>query len=213
MDIASVAAIAHEARVPLMIDNTFATPALFRPPSTAATSSCTRRPSGSAATASRSAACWSTPGKFDWDASGKFPTLTEPYAGYHGLDFAEEFGPPPSSCAPRAEGLRDFGACMSPTNAFHILQGVETLPMRMQRHVENARQVVAFLAAAPEVEWVNYPGLPSHPDHALAERLMPLGSGSIVSFGIKGGRAAGRRFIEGLRCSRTSPMSATPSRW
>jgi O-acetylhomoserine (thiol)-lyase len=199
MDIAAVAAIAHEARVPLMIDNTFATPALFRP----AEHGCD--------IVMHSATKWLgghgvaiggvlvDSGRFDWEASGKFPTLTEPYAGYHGLDFAEEFGPAALIMRARAEGLRDFGACMSPTNAFHILQGVETLPMRMARHVENARQVVAFLAAAPEVEWVNYPGLPSHPDHALAERLMPLGSGSIVSFGIRGGRAAGRRFIEALK--------------
>ncbi len=99
----------------------------------------------------------------------------------------------------RAEGLRDFGASMSPTNAFHILQGVETLPLRMRQHVENARKVVAFLSVAPEVAWVNYPDLPTHPDRALAEKLLPEGSGSMVSFGIKGGRPAGRRFIEALK--------------
>jgi O-acetylhomoserine (thiol)-lyase len=99
----------------------------------------------------------------------------------------------------RAEGLRDFGACLSPANAFYILQGVETLPVRMARHVENARKVVAFLAASEDVAWVNYPELPSHSDHALAKKLLPLGAGSIVSFGIKGGRPAGRRFIEALR--------------
>ena len=138
-------------------------------------------------------------GKFDWETSGRFPTLTEPYAGYHGLDFAEEFGPQAFVMRARAEGLRDFGACLSPVNAFQILQGVETLPLRMTRHCENARRVVAFLAAADDVAWVNYPELPSHPDHALAKRLLPRGCGSIVSFGIKGGRAAGRRFIEALR--------------
>jgi O-acetylhomoserine (thiol)-lyase len=138
-------------------------------------------------------------GTFDWEASGKFPTLSEPYAGYHGLDFVEEFGPAAFLMRARAEGLRDFGACMSPTNAFHLLQGLETLPLRMARHVDNARKVAEFLAASPDVAWVNHPDLPSHPDHALARRLLPKGAGSIVSFGIKGGRAAGKRFIEALR--------------
>ena len=99
----------------------------------------------------------------------------------------------------RTEGLRDFGACLSPTNAFNILQGVETLGVRMQRHVENARQVVAFLKGNEAVAWVGYPELAEHPDHALAARLLPKGVGAVFSFGIKGGRAAGRRFIENLK--------------
>ena len=138
-------------------------------------------------------------GTFDWEASGKFPTLTEPYAGYHGIDFAEEFGPGALIARARAEGLRDFGACLSPMNAFHILQGVETLPMRMARHVENTRKVVAFLEAAEAVSWVIYPELSNHHDHALAKQLLPKGSGAILSFGIAGGREAGRRFIESVR--------------
>jgi O-acetylhomoserine (thiol)-lyase len=138
-------------------------------------------------------------GTFDWETSGRFPTITEPYAGYHGLDFAEEFGPAAFIMRARAEGLRDFGACLSPTNAFYLLQGLETLPLRMARHVENARKVAAFLEGATEVAWVNHPDLPSHPDHALAKRLLPKGAGSMISFGIKGGRAAGRRFIEALK--------------
>ncbi|MGH6883771.1 MAG: PLP-dependent transferase, partial [Hypericibacter sp.] len=137
-------------------------------------------------------------GKFDWETSGKFPTLTEPYAGYHGVDFAEEFGPAAFILRARLEGLRDFGACMSPANAFYILQGIETLPLRMARHVSNAEKVVAALKANPAVAWINYPGLPDHPDHALAMRLFPKGAGSMVSFGVKGGREAGRRFIEAL---------------
>ena len=136
---------------------------------------------------------------FDWEASGKFPTLTEPYAGYHGIDFAEEFGPAAFIMRARAEGLRDFGACMSPTNAFQILQGVETLPLRMRAHVDNARQVSQFLSEADGVAWVRHPDLPNHADHELAKRLLPNGAGSIVTFGIKGGRDAGRRFIEALR--------------
>ncbi|MBT5263707.1 MAG: bifunctional O-acetylhomoserine aminocarboxypropyltransferase/cysteine synthase, partial [Rhodospirillaceae bacterium] len=138
-------------------------------------------------------------GKFDWEASGKFPTLTEPYAGYHGLDFAEEYGPQAFIMRARAEGLRDFGACLSPANAFHILQGIETLPMRMDRHVANAKKVAAFLNGSDAVEWVSYPGLESHPDHALAQKLLPKGPGSMLAFGIKGGRDAGRAFIERLR--------------
>ncbi|MBI1245964.1 MAG: O-acetylhomoserine aminocarboxypropyltransferase [Alphaproteobacteria bacterium] len=199
LDVPAVAKVAHEAGLPLMLDCTFCTPYLFR------------AFEHGADIVMHSATKWMgghgiaiggvlvDAGTFDWEASGKFPTLTEPYAGYHGLDFAEEFGPAAFLMRARAEGLRDFGACMSPTNAFHLLQGLETLPLRMARHVENARKVAAFLAASPDVAWVNHPDLPSHPDHALARRLLPNGSGSIVSFGIKGGRAAGKRFIEALR--------------
>ena len=199
LDIAVIAEIAHAAGVPLMIDNTFATPALFRPFGHGADivmHSATKWLGGHGVAIG---GVLVDSGRFDWEASGRFPTLTEPYAGYHGLDFAEEFGPAAFVMRARAEGLRDFGACMSPTNAFHILQGVETLGLRMRQHVENARKIVAFLSAAPEVAWVNYPELTSHPDRALAARLMPEGCGSMVSFGIKGGRVAGRRFIEALR--------------
>ena len=128
-----------------------------------------------------------------------FPTLTEPYAGYHGIVFAEEFGPTAFIMRARAEGLRDFGACLSPTNAFHLLQGLETLPLRMERHMENTATVVAALRKNPAVDWVLHPSLESHPDHALAQTLLPKGAGSIVSFGIKGGRAAGRKFVEAVR--------------
>lgn len=199
MDIAAVADVAHGAAVPLLIDNTFATPYLLRPFEFGAdlvVHSATKWLGGHGVAIG---GVLVDGGRFDWERSGKFPTLTEPYAGYHGLDFVEEFGPQAFIMRARAEGLRDFGASMSPTNAFHILQGVETLSIRMQRHVENARKVVAFLNAADEVAWVNHPELPSHPDYALAERMLPNGAGSIVSFGIKGGRPAGRRFIETLR--------------
>ena len=138
-------------------------------------------------------------GRFDWAASGKFPTMTEPYAGYHGIAFAEEFGPAAFIMRARAEGLRDFGACMSPANAFYLLQGIETLPVRMARHVANAETVASFLEKHPAVAWVKYPGLESHPDHALAKRQCPKGAGAILSFGIKGGRKAGAKLIERLR--------------
>jgi O-acetylhomoserine (thiol)-lyase len=199
LDLEAISRVAHDAGIPLMIDSTFATPYLCRPFEWGADivmHSATKWLGGHG-TAIGGVIVDS--GRFDWEASGKFPTLTEPYAGYHGLDFAEEFGPQAFIMRARAEGLRDFGASMSPANAFYILQGVETLPLRMARHVENARKVVAFLAASEDVAWVNHPELPTHKDHALAKRMLPLGAGSIVSFGIKGGRAAGRRFIEALR--------------
>jgi O-acetylhomoserine (thiol)-lyase len=199
LDLEAVSGVAHEAGIPLMIDSTFATPYLCRPFEWGADivmHSATKWLGGHG-TAIGGVLVDS--GRFDWEASGRFPTLTDPYAGYHGLDFAEEFGPQAFIMRARAEGLRDFGASMSPANAFYILQGVETLPLRMSRHVENARKVVAFLAASEDVAWVNYPELPTHKDRALATKLLPLGAGSIVSFGIKGGRAGGRRFIEALR--------------
>ena len=198
MDIPAVADIAHEAGVPFMIDNTFATPYLFRPVEHGVDlvmHSVTKFLGGHGVAIGGVIV---DGGIFDWEGSGKFPTLTEPYAGYHGLDFAEEFGPAAFVMRARAEGLRDFGACMSPANAFYLLQGVETLPVRMQRHVENTRKVVAFLDEHPAVDWVSYPELESHPDHARAGELLPDGSGAIFSFGIVGGRDAGRLFIENL---------------
>jgi O-acetylhomoserine (thiol)-lyase len=138
-------------------------------------------------------------GRFDWLASGRHPTLTQPHAGYHGLVFAEHFGPSAFAMRARTEGLRDFGACISPHNSARLLTGVETLSLRMARHIENTTAVLASLGANAAVGWVTHPSLPSHPDHELAKRLLPLGAGSIVSFGVKGGRAAGKKFIEALR--------------
>ncbi|MBM3572479.1 MAG: bifunctional O-acetylhomoserine aminocarboxypropyltransferase/cysteine synthase, partial [Alphaproteobacteria bacterium] len=202
LNIPAVAAIAHRAGVPLMIDSTFATPYLCQPIAWGADlvmHSATKWLGGHGVAIGGVIV---DGGRFDWDASGKFPTLTEPYAGYHGLDFAEEFGPQAFIMRARAEGLRDFGACLSPQNAFYLLQGVETLPVRMARHVDNARQVARFLASHRGVAWVAYPELDSHPDRDMARRILPKGAGSMVSFGIKGGpsgaRAAGRRFIERL---------------
>ena len=138
-------------------------------------------------------------GRFDWDASGKFPTLTEPYDGYHGLAFSEEFGPSAFIARARAEGLRDFGAAMSPMNAFQIIQGIETLPLRMSKHMSNAEAVIAMLVDHDAVTWVSHPSAPSHPDHELAKELYPRGAGAILSFGVNGGREAGRKFIENVR--------------
>jgi O-acetylhomoserine (thiol)-lyase len=196
MNLPVIAEIAHEAGVPLMIDSTFTTPYLMNPFKFGADivmHSLTKFCGGHGIAI---AGCIVDSGAFDWEASGKFPTLTEPYDGYAGIDFAEEFGPQALCMRMRAEGMKDFGACLSPMNAFHILQGLETLPLRMTRHVENAIKVAAFLDAVDEVESVNHPSIPSHPDHALAQQLIPKGAGAILSFRIKGGREAGRRFIE-----------------
>ncbi|MEX2311577.1 MAG: O-acetylhomoserine aminocarboxypropyltransferase [Rhodospirillales bacterium] len=199
MDIPKVAAIAHDAGVPLMIDSTFTTPYLMKPFEHGADivmHSLTKFIGGHGIAIGGIIV---DSGAFDWEASGKFPTLTEPYDGYAGIDFAEEFGPQALIMRMRAEGLKDFGACLSPMNAFHIIQGTETLPLRMERHVQNALKVAAFLDAADEVEWVNHPSVPSHPDHALAKDLLPKGAGAILSFGIRGGREGGRKFIESVK--------------
>ena len=199
LDIPAVAAIAHEAGIPLLIDSTFATPYLCRPLTLGADivmHSITKWIGGHGIAIG---GVLIEGGQFDWGASQKFPTLNEPYAGYHGIVFAEEFGPSAFIMRARAEGLRDFGACLSPTNAFHLLQGVETLALRMERHMENTAAVLAFLGKNPAVEWVLHPSLETHPDYALAQKLLPKGAGSIISFGIKGGRAAGRKFIEAVR--------------
>ena len=137
-------------------------------------------------------------GHFDWEASGKFPTLTEPYEGFHNLIFTEEFGPTAFIQRARKEGLRDFGACMAPTSAFHILQGIETLSVRMNRHVDNTREIVNFLMEHPQVDRVGYPELEGHPDQSLAATLLPKGCGAVFSFDLSGGRPAGIAFVDAL---------------
>lgn len=199
LDIPKIAEIAHDAGIPLMIDSTFTTPYLMKPFDHGADivmHSLTKFIGGHGIAIGGIVV---DSGAFDWEASGKFPTLTEPYDGYAGIDFAEEFGPQALIMRMRAEGMKDFGACLSPMNAFHIIQGTETLPLRVQRHVENAVKVAAFLDGSEEVEWVNHPSVSSHPDHELAKKLLPKGSGAILSFGIKGGREAGRKFIESVK--------------
>ncbi len=199
LDIAAVAEIAHAHGLPLLIDSTLATPYLCRPFDHGADlvfHSATKFLGGHGVAIG---GVLVDGGRFDWERSGKFPTLTEPYEGFHGLDFTEEFGPAAFITRARREGLRDFGACMSPTTAFHLLQGVETLSLRMQRHVENTRKIVEYLRSSKAAEWVNYPELPEHPDHKLAQKLLPRGCGAVFSFGLKGGRASGQRFIESLR--------------
>jgi O-acetylhomoserine (thiol)-lyase len=199
LDVSAVAELAHAAKVPLVVDSTFTTPYLLRPFDHGAdlvVHSATKFLGGHGVAIG---GVLVDGGSFDWDASGKFPELTEPYGGFHGMDFTEESTVAAFLLRARREGLRDFGACMSPATAFQILQGVETLPLRMQRHVENTRKVIAFLSGHPGVASIAYPELPSHPDHALAKRLLPRGCGAVFSFNLEGDRAAGRRFIESLR--------------
>src|SRR5712691_391489 len=199
LDIPRVAELAHEHGLPLLVDSTFTTPYLMRPFEHGADlvyHSATKFLSGHGVVIG---GLLVDGGSFDWHRSGKFPTLTQPYAGFHDMVFADESTTAAFLLRARREGIRDFGACMAPMTAFQILQGIETLPLRMQRHVDNTRKIVAFLAAHPLVDSVAYPELASHRDHALAERLLPRGCGAVFSFSIRGTRAQGRRFIESLR--------------
>src|SRR5437867_8817111 len=203
LDIPTVAAIAHEHGLPLLVDSTFTTPYLMKPFEHGADivyHSATKFLSGHGVVIG---GLLVDGGRFDWGESGKsagkFPTLTEPYAGFHDMVFADESTTAAFLLRARREGIRDFGACMAPMTAFQILQGIETLPLRMQRHVDNTRRIVAFLAAHEFVESVGYPELATHPDHDLAQKLLPLGCGAVFSFSIRGTREQGRRFIESLR--------------
>jgi O-acetylhomoserine (thiol)-lyase len=201
LDIPRVAELAHGQGLPLLIDSTFTTPYLIRPFEHGADlvfHSATKFLSGHGVVIG---GVLVDSGAFDWDAppaQGKYPTLTEPYHGFHDMVFTEESTTGAFLLRARREGIRDFGACMAPFTAFQILQGIETLPLRMQRHVDNARRIVAFLAAHPLVTSVGYPELPAHPDHALAQRLLPRGCGAVFSFALNGTRAQGRKFIETL---------------
>jgi O-acetylhomoserine (thiol)-lyase len=198
LDIPAIAEVASEHRLPLLVDATVTTPTLGRPLDQGAhliVHSATKFLSGHGVVIG---GVLVDGGRFDWIASGKFPTLTEPYEGFHGMVFAEESTTSAFLLRARREGLRDFGACMAPMTAFQILQGIETLPLRMARHIETTHQVVDFLAGHAAVEKVHHPRLASHPDHALAQRLYPRGCSAILSFELKGGREAGRKFIEAL---------------
>ena len=192
-------AAARSAGLTCVVDNTFATPLLCRPieHGAAIAMHSTTKYIGGHGTSIGGVIV--DGGNFDWLASGRFPELTEEYEGFHGMNFAEESTVAPFALRARREGLRDFCACMSPATAFQNLQGVETLPLRMQRHVENTRKVVEFLVKHPAVQSVSYPELPEHPDYELAKRLLPRGCGAVFSFSIKGDRAAGQRFVESLK--------------
>ena len=196
VDMEAVAAIAHEAGIPLIVDNTLATPYLCRPFEWGADlviHSLTKFLGGHG---NSMGGVVVESGTFDWAASGKFPSLTEPTAAYHGLTFHETFGDFGFTMKARAVALRDFGPSLAPLNAFLILQGTETLPLRMERHVANAQAVAEFLEDHDKVDWVSYAGLPSSPYHDLAKKYLPKGAGAVLTFGVKGGFDAGIRLVE-----------------
>jgi O-acetylhomoserine (thiol)-lyase len=198
LDIAAVAAIAHEHKLPLVIDNTFATPYLCRPIEHGAdivVHSATKFIGGHGTSIGGIIV---DSGRFKWD-EGNFPQLLEPSKGYHGIRFYETFGDFAFIMKARVEGLRDLGPALSPFNGFMFLQGLETLGLRMERHVGNAMAVARFLSEHSRVEWVNYPSLPTSPYHALAQKYMPKGAGAILTFGVQGGKEGGQRFIERLQ--------------
>jgi O-acetylhomoserine (thiol)-lyase len=198
VDLAALAEVAHEAGIPLVVDNTLATPYLWRPFEWGAdivVHSMTKFLSGHGTSLGGVVV---ESGKFDWARDGKFPALTEPDPAYHGLDFYETFGETAFCTKTRAVPLRDLGPALSPQNAFYILTGIETLPLRMERHCANAMAVATFLAAHPAVAWVSYAGLPGNPYRALADRYLPLGAGSVFTFGLKGGYEAGVKVVESV---------------
>ena len=197
-DMAGIVAVAHAAGVPVMIDNTTATPALCRPIEHGCdivVHSLTKYLGGHG---NSIGGVIVDAGAFPWD-NGRFPEFVEPDPSYHGLKFVETFGNLAFILRARVRMLRDLGACISPFNAFLILQGIETLTLRMARHSESALAVARFLKAHPQVDWVTYPGLENHPSHGAAQRYLPNGASGLVGFGVKGGMAAGRRFIEKLQ--------------
>ncbi|MEM7677593.1 MAG: O-acetylhomoserine aminocarboxypropyltransferase [Myxococcota bacterium] len=195
-DIAAWADLAHRYDIPLLVDNTMASPYLCRPFEFGAdivVHSLTKFLSGHGTSMGGVVV---ESGRFDWSASGKFPGLTTPDPAYHGLTFYETFGDFGYSMKLRAVALRDLGPTLSPTNAFHILTGIETLPLRMARHVENAQKVAAYLSMHSKVRWVAHPSLADHPQHALAIRQLPRGAGSVFTFGVVGGYEAGLKVVE-----------------
>jgi len=197
-DLEGLARVAHEVGIPLVVDNTMASPVLCRPFEWGADiviHSMTKFLGGHGTSMGGIVV---ESGRFDWSSSGRFPGLSEPDPAYHGLVFHETFGDFGFSMKARAVALRDLGPALSPTNAFNILTGIETLPLRMERHVVNARAVAAFLDAHPAVAWVSYPGLASSTEHARAQKYLPDGAGSVFTFGLRGGYEAGVRFVEAV---------------
>lgn len=196
LDIEAVAAIAHEHGIPLIVDNTFPSPYLLRPIEHGAdivVHSATKFIGGHGTSIGGVIV---DSGKFDWTAHGKFPGLTKPDPSYHGLVYTEAVGAVAYIIKARVQLMRDLGAPIAPFNSWLLLQGLETLHLRMERHSENASQVAAFLEQHPQVEWVSYPGLASHPSYHLAQKYLPKGQGAILTFGIRGGAEAGQKLIE-----------------
>lgn len=209
-DLQAIADATHAAGLPLIVDNTVAPPPLFNPFEHGAdivVYSLTKLIGGHGTTVGGAIV---EKGDFDWSASGRFPTITEDDASYHGVNFWQAFGNHPQAVVPgmayvlkiRTGLLRDMGACLSPTSAWNLIQGLETLPLRAERHCSNAQAVAEFLAGHKQVEWVEYAGLKNHPDHQRAKQLFPMGPGAIFGFGVAGGYEAGERFINAVQlCS------------
>ena len=199
LDIEKISKITTKSNIPFLVDNTIATPYLCNPFDYGANlvMHSTTKFIGGHGIAIGGVVIDS--GSFDWSKTKKFTNLTEPYLGYHNLNFYKEFGPGAFLSRARAEGLRDFGAALSPQNAFYIMLGVETLGPRMMKHVSNAEYIASFLSGKDEVSWVKHPSLKSHKGHKIAAKLMPKGAGAIVSFGLKGGKKTAVKFIESLK--------------
>ena len=193
-----IAEVAHKHGMPLICDSTVTTPILFRPIEHGidiVVHSCTKFIGGHGTSIGGAIV---DSGKFDW-TNGRYPELTEPDPSYHGVKYVESFGNLAYIIKARTQFLRDMGSCMSPFNAWLFLQGLETIHLRMARHSENALELARWLEKQPQISWVNYPGLPTHPDHALAKKYLPNGQGAILGFGIKGGKEAGIRFINAVK--------------
>ena len=199
LDIATVSAIAHESGVPLLVDSTLTTPWLIKPFEHGADLVCHSATKFLSGHGTVIGGIVVDGGSFDWDKSGKFPELTTPYAGFHNMVFSEESTVGAFLLRARREGLRDFGAALSPHSAWLILQGIETLSLRMERHMSNTRKIVEFLASQPFVARVGHPLLSSHPSHTLAQKLLPRGAGSVFSFDLKGSREQGKKLVESLK--------------
>ncbi|MFN8565739.1 MAG: PLP-dependent transferase, partial [Anaerolineae bacterium] len=198
-DFEGISAVAHRHGLPVIVDNTFGTPYLVRPFEWGVdivVHSTTKWIGGHGLSIGGVIV---DSGKFDWKASGRFPGITEPEPAYHGVVFADAVGPLAFIIRARVIGLRDLGGAQAPFNSFLNIVGLETLALRVQRHVDNALAVAQYLEQHPAVAWVNYPGLPSHPSFERAQKYLPKGAGAVLGFGIKGGREAGRAFIEGLK--------------
>jgi len=199
IDIEKVAEIAHKNGIPLIIDNTFATPYLLRPIEFGAdivVHSATKFIGGHGTSIGGVIV---DSGKFDWAASGKFPEFTTPDESYHGIRYAQDIGAAAYILKARVQLLRDTGACISPFNSFLLLQGLETLSLRVERHVQNSVKIAEFLKNHPQVAWVNYPSLPDNKYYTLCKKYLPIGAGSIFTFGIKGGAETAKRFIDSLK--------------
>lgn len=199
MDVPAVAKIANDAGVPLVIDATFNTPWLLKPIEQGANiviHSLTKWMGGHGIALGGAIV---DGGNFDWGQNDRFPTLTSPHYAFQNVNLWEEFGPAAFSMRVRSEGMYNVGPCLAPMNAFHLLQGLETLGLRMERHMSNTHKLLDFLQGHDQIAWVKHPSMPDHPDHAVAARLLPKGAGAVIACGVKGGREAGRVFIESVK--------------